>query len=86
MERGSYFLFLQEQIKDTIVFLLIFCVHFLNFSLPPIVEVDIYDFEDIAIISGITNMVKAVILEIHSTPQKIYRIAQYTVAQCRLQS
>ena len=41
----------------------------------PIVEVDI---SDIAIISGITNMVKDIILVINNTPQKTYRIAQYT--------
>jgi hypothetical protein len=35
-----------------------FCVHFLHFLLPPIVEVDI---SDIAIISVIPDMVKAII-------------------------
>jgi hypothetical protein len=35
-----------------------FCVHFVHFLLPPIVEVDI---SDIAIILGMTNMVKAII-------------------------
>jgi hypothetical protein len=39
---------------DLLWFCFIFCVHFLHFLLPPIVEVDI---SDIAIISGITNMV-----------------------------
>ncbi len=48
---------------------------FLHFLLPPIVKVDI---SDIAIISGITNMAKATILVINNTPQKTYRIAQYT--------
>jgi hypothetical protein len=55
-------------------FLFVF-VHFLHFLLLPIVEVDI---SDIAIISGITNMVKDIILVINNTPQKTYRIAQYT--------
>jgi hypothetical protein len=51
----------------------IFCVHFLHFLLPPIVKVDI---SDIAIISVIPDMVKAVISGITNTPQKTYRIAQ----------
>jgi hypothetical protein len=42
--------------------------------LPPIVEVDI---SDIAIKSGMTYMVKAIILVIKKTPKKTYRIAQY---------
>jgi hypothetical protein len=58
-----------------------FCVHFLKFLLLPIVEVDI---SDIAIISGITNMVKTIKLVINNTPQKTHRIAQYTVAWYRL--
>ena len=65
------------------VFSLCFCVHFLNFLLPPIVEVDI---SDIAKISGITNVVKTIILVINNNPQKTYRIAQYTVAWYRLLS
>ena len=52
---------------------LFFCVHFLHFLLPPIVEVDM---SDIAKISGITNVVKTIILVINNNPQKTYRIAQ----------
>jgi hypothetical protein len=55
------------------VFLLCFCVHFWHFLLPPIVDVDI---SDIAIISVIPDMVKAIISGITNTPQKTYRIAQ----------
>jgi hypothetical protein len=44
-----------------------FCVHFLHFLLPPIVKVDI---SDIAIISVIPDMVKAIISGITNTPQK----------------
>jgi hypothetical protein len=55
-------------------FFIFFCT-FLHFLLPPIVEVDI---SDIAIISEITNMMKTIILAINNTPQKTYRIAQYT--------
>jgi hypothetical protein len=51
----------------------IFCAHFWHFFLPPIVKVDI---SDIAIISVIPDMVKAIILGITNTPQKTYRIAQ----------
>ncbi len=47
----------------------LFCVHFWHFLLPPILEVDI---SDIAIISGITNMMKSIILVINYTPQKTY--------------
>jgi hypothetical protein len=54
-------------------FVIFFTFFFLHFLLPPIVEVDI---SDIAIISGITNMVKAIISGITNTPQKTYRIAQ----------
>jgi hypothetical protein len=36
------------------------------------------------IISGITNMVKAMILAINNTPQKTYRIAQYTDSRNRV--
>jgi hypothetical protein len=43
------------------------------FLLPPIVKVDI---SDIAIISVIPDMVKAIISGITNTPQKTYRIAQ----------
>jgi hypothetical protein len=68
---------------DFLCFFLFFCVHFLHFLLPPIVEVDI---SDIAIISGITNMVKAIILVINNTPQKTYRIAQYTDSWNRFHS
>ena len=46
---------------------------FLQFLLPPIVDVDI---SDIAIISVIPDMVKAIISGITNTPQKTYRIAQ----------
>jgi hypothetical protein len=56
-----------------VVLTLIFCVHFLHFLLPPIVKVDI---SDIAIISVIPDMVKAIISGITNTPQKTYRIAQ----------
>ena len=55
------------------VVFLIFFVRFLHFLLPPIVKVDI---SDIAIISVIPNMVKAIISGITNTPQKTYRIAQ----------
>jgi hypothetical protein len=69
---------------DFCVFLIYFCVkYFLIFLLPPIVEVDT---SDIAITSGITSMVKTIILVINNTPQKTYRIAQYTVAWYRLHS
>ena len=70
-------------IFDFLCFFLFFCVHFLHFLLPPIVEVDI---SDIAIISGITNMVKAIILVINNTPQQTYRIAQYTDSWNRFHS
>ena len=50
-----------------------FCVHFLHFLLPPIVDVDI---SDIAIISVIPDMVKAIISGITNTPQKTYSITQ----------
>jgi hypothetical protein len=50
-----------------------FCVHFLHFLLPPIVEVDI---SDIAIRSVIPDMLKAIISGITNTPQIFYRIAQ----------
>jgi hypothetical protein len=50
-----------------------FCVHFLHFCLLLIVDVDI---SDIAIISVIPDMVKAIISGITNTPQKTYRIAQ----------
>ena len=53
----------------------VYFLHFLYFLLPPIVEVDI---SDIVIISGITNMVKAIILVINNTPHTTYCIAQYT--------
>ena len=36
------------------------------------------------IISGITNMVKVIILVINNIPQKTYRIAQYTDSWNRL--
>ena len=45
-----------------------------------------YQISDIAIISGITNMVKTIILVITNTPQKTYRIAQYTLAWYRFHS
>ncbi len=61
----------------------VYFLHFLYFLLPPIVEVDI---SDIVIISGITNMVKAIILVINNTPQKTYRIAQYTDSWNRFHS
>jgi hypothetical protein len=61
----------------------IFLRTFLHFLLPPIVEVDI---SDIAILSGITNMVKVIILVIINTPQKTYRIAQYTDSWNRFHS
>ncbi len=64
-------------------FVFFFCVHFWHFLLPPIVEVDI---SDIAIISGITNMVRAIISGITNTPRKTYRIAQYTDSWNRLHS
>ena len=51
----------------------IFCVHFLHDLLLLIVDVDI---SDIAIISVISDMVKAIISGIANTPQKTYRIAQ----------
>jgi hypothetical protein len=38
----------------------------------------VVDISDIEIISGITNIVKVVILVINNTPQKTYSIAQYT--------
>ena len=41
-------------------------------------------FLDIAIISGIVNMVKAIISATNTTPQKTYRIAQYTDSMNRL--
>ena len=50
-----------------------FCVHFLQFLLPPIVDVNI---SDIAIISVIPDMVKDIISGITNTPQKTYHIAQ----------
>jgi hypothetical protein len=56
-----------------VFFILFFCVHFLHFLLPPIVDVDI---SDIAMISVIPDMVKAIISGITKTPQKTYRIAQ----------
>jgi hypothetical protein len=68
---------------DFCVFVKNICVHFLHFLLPPIVEVDM---SDIAIISGMTNMVKAIILVINNTPQKTYRIAQYTDSWNRFHS
>jgi hypothetical protein len=52
------------------VFFFIFCVHFLHFLLPPIVKVHV---SDIAIISVIPDMVKAIISGITNTPQKTYR-------------
>ncbi len=58
---------------DSLWFFLFFCVHFLHFLLPPIVEVDI---SDIAIISVIPDMVKPIISGITNTPQKTYRIVQ----------
>jgi hypothetical protein len=64
------------------IYIYILCT-FLHFLLPPIVEVDI---SDIAIISGITNMVKAIILVINNTSQKTYRIAQYTDSWNRFHS
>ena len=54
--------------KNKMSFFLKYCVHFLHFSLLQIVEVDIFD---IAMSSGITNMVKAIILVINNTPQKL---------------
>ena len=63
------------------MFYFILLCTFFAFLLPPIVEVDI---SNIAIISGITNMVKAIILVINNTPQKTYRIAQYTDSRNRL--
>ncbi len=61
-----------------------FCVHFLHFLLQPSVEVDISDIAEI--ISGITNMVKAIILVVNNTPQKTYRIVQYTDSWNRFHS
>jgi hypothetical protein len=52
-------------------FVYIFCI----FCFRRCVVVDI---SDIAIISKITNMVKAIILVTNNTPQKTYRIAQHT--------
>ena len=64
-------------IFDFLCFFLFFCVHFLHFLLPPIVEVDVSVLvSDIAIISVIPDMVKAIISGITNTPQKTYRIAQ----------
>jgi hypothetical protein len=65
------------------MFYFILLCTFFAFLLPPIVEVDI---SNIAIISGITNMVKAIILVINNTPQKTYRIAQYTDSWNQLHS
>jgi hypothetical protein len=50
---------------DCLWVFLFFCIHFSHFLLPPIVEVDI---SDIAIKSGITNMVKGIISWITNTP------------------
>ena len=59
---------------DFLCFYFYFFVYiFLHFLLPSIVEVDI---SDIAIISVIPDMVKAIISGISNTPQKTYRIAQ----------
>ena len=69
--------------EDFLCFFIFFCVNLLHFLLPPMVEVDI---SDIAIISGITNMVKAIIFVINNTPQKTYRIAQYTDSWNRFHS
>ncbi len=56
------------------VFYFYFFVYiFLHFLLPPIVDVDI---SDIAIISVIPDMVKAIISGITNTPQKTYRMSQ----------
>jgi biotin transporter BioY len=57
------------------IFLYFLGAFFLHFLLPPIVKVDI---SDIAIISVIPDMVKAIISGITNThtPQKTYRIAQ----------
>ncbi len=60
-------------------FVYIFC----NFCFRNCVVVDI---SDIATISGLTNMVKAIILVINNTPQKTHRIAQYTDSWNRLHS
>ncbi len=62
-------------IFDFVCFFLFVCVHFLHFLLLPIVDVDI---SDIAIISVIPDMVKAIISGpgITNTPQNTYRIAQ----------
>jgi hypothetical protein len=57
------------------MFYFILLCTFFAFLLPPIVEVDI---SNIAIISGITNMVKAIILAITNTPQKLIVFAPYT--------
>ena len=65
------------------IFLCVHFLHFLHFLLPPIVEVDI---SDIAIISVIPDMVKAIISGITNTPQKTYRIAQYTDSWNQLHS
>ena len=75
---GNFYVFNNEDfwcafIFDFLWFFLFFCVHFLHFLLPPIVDVDI---SDIAIILVIPDMVKAIISGITNTPQKTYRIAQ----------
>ena len=63
----------------------LFCCNFFvcNFCFRRCVVVDI---SDIATISGLTNMVKAIILVINNTPQKTHRIAQYTDSWNRLHS
>jgi hypothetical protein len=71
------------------IFFCIYCVFFcflctfFAFLLLLLVVVDV---SDIAIKSGITNMVKAIILVISNTPPKKYRIAQYTNFWNRLHS
>jgi len=42
------------------------------------------DISDIAILSGITNMVKALISAINNIPQRTYLVAQYTDSRNRL--
>ncbi len=80
---SAFFFFCSFNTEDfwyAFFFDLFFCVHFLQmflsnkrFLLPPIVEVEV---SDIAIISVIPDMVKAIISGITNTPQKTYCIAQ----------
>jgi hypothetical protein len=58
---------------DFLWIFLYFCVHFLNFLLPPIVEVQDQYGENYKLV-------------INNAPQKTYRIAQYTISWYRLHS